>query len=176
VHWLTGPAEQLPFDDADLDAVVATSPLSWRVMRSAKVAWVVAAMVVAGCCTATGIAQADPDPPPAPKTVIDHDGSYRVGTDIVPGTYRSDGPLEGSACYWKRLNGDQIIDNALTKKPQVVQIEPTDTVFKTDRCQPWQKTDCPPTCATTQQPPPGPPGDLKDFLPHAPPAPAPGGH
>ncbi|MGH3560273.1 MAG: hypothetical protein ACRDTN_00265, partial [Mycobacterium sp.] len=94
-----------------------------------------------------------------------------------PGTYSSAGPVDHSACYWKRLNGDQIIDNALTKKPQVVQIEPTDTAFKTDRCQPWQKTDCPPTCATTQPPlPPGLPGALQDFLPHPPPqAPAPGG-
>ena len=38
-------------------------------------------------------------------------------------------------------NGSDIIDNALSTKPQVVQIDPTDTAFKTDGCQPWQKTD-----------------------------------
>jgi hypothetical protein len=47
-------------------------------------------------------------------------------------------------CYWKRLgspNTNDIIDNAISKKPQVVQIDPTDKAFKTDGCQPWQKTD-----------------------------------
>ena len=34
--------------------------------------------------------------------------------------------------------------NALTGKAQVVQIEPTDTAFKTNGCQPWQLTDAPP--------------------------------
>jgi hypothetical protein len=133
-------------------------------------------MVVAGCCAATAIAWADPTapstptPPPAPKTVIDSDGTYTVGTDIVPGTYRSAGPVAGGVCYWKRVNGDKIVDNALTKKPQVVTIEPTDTAFKTDRCQPWQKTDCQAGC-DTPQPPPDLPGDLRDFLGHPPQSP-----
>ncbi|BBU22677.1 lipoprotein [Mycobacterium xenopi] len=79
--------------------------------------------------------------PPGPKTVIDHDGTFAVGTDILPGTYTSAGPVQGRTCYWKRTNGSDIIDNAMTKKPQVVQIEPTDKAFKTDGCQPWQKND-----------------------------------
>jgi hypothetical protein len=33
-----------------------------------------------------------------------------------------------------------MIDNAMTKKPQVVQIDPTDKSFKTSGCQPWQLT------------------------------------
>jgi hypothetical protein len=78
---------------------------------------------------------------PGPKTVIDHDGTFAVGTDILPGTYSSAGPVQGRTCYWKRTNGSDIIDNAMTKKPQVVQIEPTDKAFKTDGCQPWQKND-----------------------------------
>jgi hypothetical protein len=28
-------------------------------------------------------------PPPRPKTTIDSDGTYQVGVDIMPGTYRS---------------------------------------------------------------------------------------
>jgi len=59
----------------------------------------------------------------------------------VPGTYTSAGPVEGGACYWKRVGGPDgktILDNALSKKPQVVQIDPTDTAFKTNGCQPWQ--------------------------------------
>ncbi|MGC2376421.1 MAG: hypothetical protein WA622_04590, partial [Mycobacterium sp.] len=46
-------------------------------------------------------------PPPAsvPKTTMETDGTYRVGTDTVPGTYRSAGPSpEGASdCYWARL-------------------------------------------------------------------------
>jgi hypothetical protein len=98
-----------------------------------------AALVVAGCWSATaGVVGADP---PEPGTTIDHDGNYAVGTDVMPGTYSSAGPVDHRGCYWKRLGGGRIIDNALSKKPQVVQIEPSDTAFKTDGCQPWQKTD-----------------------------------
>ncbi len=149
-------------------------------MRSGKVAGLAAVLAVAGWCAATAVADAEPppSPPPAPvpKTVIDRDGTYAVGTDIVPGIYRSAGPVAGTACYWKRVSGDQLIDNALTKKPQVVQIEPTDTAFKTDRCQPWQKTECPPDCPPSpQRPVGGLPGDLRDFLPHLPQPPGPAG-
>ncbi|AQT82793.1 hypothetical protein B1R94_13140 [Mycolicibacterium litorale] len=91
---------------------------------------------------------AAPTPPPGgPKSTIDQPGTYKVGTDIVAGTYATAGPLEGSACYWKRVGGEDgqtTVDNALSKKPQVVQIDPTDTAFKTDGCQPWQLTDAQP--------------------------------
>lgn len=117
---------------------------------------VVVAMIVAGWCASAGVAHAEPEPappPPAPKTTIDTDGTYAVGTDIVPGTYASAGPINDGACYWKRSNGADLLDNALTKKPQVVVIQPTDTSFTTNDCQPWQKTDVPPPAQ------PG-PGDL----------------
>jgi len=79
--------------------------------------------------------------PPAPG-VIDRDGLYTVGTQIVPGVYTSAGPAEGTKCYWKRVgHGDAILENALTAQPQVVQIEPTDIAFKTRGCQPWQLTE-----------------------------------
>lgn len=108
-----------------------------------------AALLVLG---AAGAAYAQPLPPappppaptPAPKTTIDADGTYEVGPDIVPGTYTSPGPVEGSACYWKRASGEETVDNALTKKPQVVQIQQGDTSFTTNDCQPWQLTDAPP--------------------------------
>lgn len=110
-----------------------------------------AMLILMGWGAAAGVASADPPVPPAPappgpgpKTVIDHDGTYMVGTDVLPGTYSSAGPVNGRTCYWKRLsspNSSDIIDNAMTKKPQVVQIDPTDKAFKTDGCQPWQKTD-----------------------------------
>jgi hypothetical protein len=81
--------------------------------------------------------------PPGPKTTIDADGTYAVGTDIVPGTYSSAGPLPDGACYWKRTSGDSVIDNAMTKKPQVVQIMQGDTAFTTNDCQTWQLTNAP---------------------------------
>jgi hypothetical protein len=114
-------------------------------MWSKNAAVVAAAVVLAGAAASTGIASADPPaPPPAPKTAIDHDGTYTVGTDIAPGTYSSAGPVGNGTCYWKRLsspNGKDVIDNAMSRKPQVVEIDPSDRAFKTDGCQPWQKTD-----------------------------------
>ncbi|WP_328356344.1 hypothetical protein OG976_00390 [Mycobacterium sp. NBC_00419] len=86
-------------------------------------------------------------PPATPQTAIDHNGTYTVGSDIVAGTYASAGPVEGDRCYWRRIGGPDgasTLDNALSGKPQVVQIEPTDTAFKTNGCQPWQLTDAPP--------------------------------
>ncbi|MGA7055346.1 MAG: hypothetical protein WBZ37_29615, partial [Mycobacterium sp.] len=77
-----------------------------------------------------------------PKTTIDHDGTYAVGTELVPGIYSSAGPVGSGTCYWKRMaNPDgSLIDNAISKKPQVVQIDAGDKAFKTSGCQPWQLT------------------------------------
>ncbi|WP_234898844.1 hypothetical protein [Mycolicibacter kumamotonensis] len=145
-----------------------------RPMKLAGTVTVVLAATLAAAWTAGGVAGAEPTPPPAPKQVIDTDGTFAVGTDILPGTYRSDGPREGNACYWRRISGGKTVDSAMTKKPQVVLIEPTDTAFRTDRCAPWQLTPCPPTCAPVPQQSAGLPDVLKGFVPQPrPPAPAP---
>jgi hypothetical protein len=91
------------------------------------------------------VANADPvpPPPPGPKTTFGN-GTYAVGTDITPGVYQSAGPVDDGACYWKRVNGDGIVANAMTKKAQTVQIEAGDTAFTSSECQDWQKTDAPP--------------------------------
>jgi hypothetical protein len=122
-----------------------------------------ASLTVAGWAASTVVAGADPDetdgpapgppapaaspsagPAPAPagpRTSIDKDGIYAVGSDIAPGIYSSGGPAGDGTCYWKRTNPDGgIIDNAMSKKPQVVQIDPGDKAFKTSGCQPWQLT------------------------------------
>jgi hypothetical protein len=80
--------------------------------------------------------------PPQPKTIIDHDGIFAVGTDIVPGIYSSAGPVANGTCYWKRMGNPDgaLIDNSISKKPQVVQIDANDKAFKTTGCQPWQLT------------------------------------
>ena len=81
-----------------------------------------------------------PAPPPGPKTTISTNGTFVVNTDIVPGTYRTNG---GTGCYWARLNsldtGD-VIDNNVSDGPQVVRIKPTDTAFMTRDCGTWQKS------------------------------------
>jgi len=87
-----------------------------------------------------------PPPPSVPKATMETDGTYRVGTDIVPGTYRSAGPsAEGASdCYWARLsslNETHIIDSNISTGPQVVMIPPSDKAFLTHSCQAWKKAD-----------------------------------
>lgn len=82
--------------------------------------------------------------PAVPQTSIDADGTYKVGVDIVPGTYSTAGPITDGVCYWKRTSAGELVDNALTKKPQVVQIKADDTTFTTNDCQTWQLTNAAP--------------------------------
>ena len=96
--------------------------------------------------TVTVIAPPPPPPPSVPKTIMETDGMYRVGTDIVPGTYRSAGPSpEGASdCYWARLNSlneTHIIDSNISTQYQEVIIQPSDRAFLTHSCQPGQKAD-----------------------------------
>ncbi|ORB82612.1 hypothetical protein B1987_00600 [Mycobacterium kansasii] len=111
-------------------------------LKSPVAGFLAAGLILAGWAGSADVAAADPQPAPpsAPKTTIDHDGTYTVGTDIAPGTYSSAGPVGNGTCYWKRLGNPDgaLLDNALSKKPQVVQIQPTDKAFKTSGCQPWQ--------------------------------------
>jgi len=127
-------------------------------MRSTRTT-AVAAILLAGLAASPAVATADPTPapPPGPKTTIDGDGTYAVGKDIQPGTYSSAGPVGDGACYWKRTNANTIVDNALSKKAQIVQIDATDTSFTTNECQTWQLTDAP-------VPPQAGPGDLMGAL------------
>jgi hypothetical protein len=53
--------------------------------------------------------------------VIATDGTYLVGTDILPGMYRTPGR---SSCYWARLRSldtSDIIDNNNSTGPQVIE-------------------------------------------------------
>lgn len=116
-------------------------------MRSTTKASVAAALALTGLWASAGIALGEPTEPspapaPVPKTSIDADGTYAIGTELQPGVYKSAGPIEGSACYWKRSNAGKMVDNGLTKRSPVVVIEPTDTSFTTSDCQVWQLTDC----------------------------------
>lgn len=122
--------------------------------------WVTGAVFAAALATAVPAA-ADPDvptPPPAPMPeasheagsspgpgVMDRDGTFAVGTEILPGVYTSPGPLPGDTCYWRRIGADgTTLENALSKKPQTVRIDVADVAFKTNGCQAWTPTDAPP--------------------------------
>jgi hypothetical protein len=89
-----------------------------------------------------------PPPPRSPKTVIDshgkawqvidNDGTYLVGVDILPGKYRNAG---GAMCNWARLRSldpSDIIDSKKASSPQVIRIQMSDTAFLTQNCGTWQ--------------------------------------
>lgn len=94
---------------------------------------------VVGLCTEHMAAVA------SPTAVGISEGVYLVGTDIEPGTYRSEGGL-GRPCYWERLSDstdpmNQTIDNGLTNGPSVVTISPDDFAFETGGCEPWTQVE-----------------------------------
>lgn len=70
------------------------------------------------------------------------DGTWVVGTDFEPGTYRATQPV-GSSCYWgiyrSGSNGSDILDNDLPGggHPTVTLAEGQD--FKSSRCGTWEK-------------------------------------
>ena len=68
-------------------------------------------------------------------------GTYIVGTDIAPGTYRNS---NSSGCYWARLHGfggtlSDIIANDNTDSPATVTIAATDKGFQSNDCGDWSK-------------------------------------
>ena len=70
-----------------------------------------------------------------------NDGDYRVGTDIMAGTYQA---AASPDCYWERLSGfggepSDVIANDLGTGGMVT-IAPTDVGFSTNRCGGWTKT------------------------------------
>lgn len=81
-----------------------------------------------------------------PKTTISNDGTFLVGVDFVPGTYRTTVPASSRNCYWARLSGvsgafDDIIANENTPSggQAVVSIPASDKAFQTRGCGTWQK-------------------------------------
>lgn len=67
------------------------------------------------------------------------DGTYIVGVDIAPGTWRSPG---GNLCYWERLSGfsgevGDIIANGVPGGQAIVTIASTDVGFSTSGCGEW---------------------------------------
>ena len=81
----------------------------------------------------------DFSPPPDPVTF--GPGTWRVGTDIPPGTYRNSGNRAG--CYWERVSGfggtfGEIITNEFSNVRQIVTVAATDAGFAPDSdCGTW---------------------------------------
>lgn len=68
------------------------------------------------------------------------DGTYLVGTDILPGLYQAPG---GERCYWLRLSGlggeiSDIIASEYKDTRPIVEIKESDRAFKTTRCGTWE--------------------------------------
>lgn len=74
-----------------------------------------------------------------PDEIIE-DGTWIVGTEVQPGTYRNSGI--GSGCYWERLSGfsgtsEDRIANGFSDDQQIVTIDPSDAGFLSDGCGTW---------------------------------------
>ena len=77
----------------------------------------------------------------ASRTTIEP-GTYFVGTDIAPGTYRSAG---GEGCYYARLRDftgglNSILANDNPTGSVIVQIEPGDRGFTSTNCAPFTRS------------------------------------
>ena len=79
---------------------------------------------------------------PTPTFATFTDGTYQVGIDIQPGTYRTQTGSQG--CYYARLKSfsgslDDILANNNTDDPAIVTILPTDKGFESRNCGTWTK-------------------------------------
>jgi hypothetical protein len=95
---------------------------------------------------APGTAVPGPAVAASPASTIS-DGTYVVGVDIQPGTYRTAGPSEDAViktCIWSRRSDTSgefksVIATNIAQGPTTVTIKPTDGAFESRGCSPWQK-------------------------------------
>jgi hypothetical protein len=76
--------------------------------------------------------------PPEPTYT---DGTYEVGPEIKPGTYKTRAPA-GSPCYWARLgdpDGDQIHANHIGEGPMTLRIRSSDKYVELSGGCEWRK-------------------------------------
>lgn len=98
--------------------------------------------------TAKPKAKPKPKPEPEPKVVgIPGDGTFVVGDEVKPGTYKTTGPADSAFpnCYWARLKGtsgdfEDIIANGNPQGQTTVTIASGDGAFQTSGCEEWKKT------------------------------------
>lgn len=80
-----------------------------------------------------------PPTPAGPASTISRAGTYLVGSDIRPGTWRTTG---AAGCYWARLSNltgeiSGIIANGGSDGQEIVQVLPSDKAFQVTRCTSW---------------------------------------
>ncbi|MFF6778448.1 hypothetical protein ACFY8W_33555 [Streptomyces sp. NPDC012637] len=82
------------------------------------------------------------------RGAIPGDGTFFVGAEVKPGTYRSEGPSDPDSpyCSWARLKGttgnaDDLLAADGSKGQVTVTILASDKAFKTTGCKPWHKAD-----------------------------------
>lgn len=112
-----------------------------------------AASTTAPAPTATSRPTATATIKPTPTLPSFHDGTFQVGKDIQPGTYRL--RTAPSGCYYARLKGfsgslDDIIANENTDAPAIVTIASTDKGFQSERCGTWTENLSPITQSKTE--------------------------
>lgn len=107
--------------------------------------------VTAVTVTETAPGSAEPptqrgDPTPAARDEIPGDGTFLVGKEIKPGTYRSAGAADDTVpqCYWARLKGTSgaltdVLANGIVEGQATVTILATDNAFQSTGCQTWKK-------------------------------------
>ncbi|MFD1658141.1 hypothetical protein ACFSL4_07905 [Streptomyces caeni] len=78
----------------------------------------------------------------AARPAFSGDGSYQVGKDIKPGTYRTTGNTDGM-CYWERAKDasgeiDSLLANDNVTGTSYVTVKATDKLFKSRDCEDWE--------------------------------------
>lgn len=107
-----------------------------------RISFVLCAVALAGC---SGPAETEPEPRPGKALrLIDlsfTDGVYQVGTELQPGTYRTEGSATPHfpSCNWKRFRagGQGLVASGSSTGPTEISIEATDGAFESRGCQPW---------------------------------------
>lgn len=97
--------------------------------------------------TAGGKTSAKPSEPKkdAKKAAMRGSGTFQVGSDLQPGTYRTTGN-KGLGCYWERAKDasgevESIIANDNVVGTSYVTIETGDKLFKSNGCNDWEAVD-----------------------------------
>ncbi len=116
-----------------------------RTMTAPAVTATVTAIATVTVTESAAVTQAPAtEPAAAPGDTVPGSGTYLVGDDIQPGTYKTAGPGSLGMCYWERAKDssggfESIIANDNLTGQGVVTIKSSDKVFKTDGCQAWVK-------------------------------------
>jgi hypothetical protein len=84
--------------------------------------------------------------PPAGPLAEFSDGLFRVGPDVQPGTYKTEGPNGKNAggCYWSRTApGGAVIQNGVVNDTGTVTVRAGESIDSAG-CLPWRRTAAPP--------------------------------